>query len=90
MLKSESSGYVSGVVAWPFDILIGQAGANTQSKCQAAMLPRQRRNQMIPTLVTNCRMIVQKLDVFVWPCRPGIGVSVTQRLEVFKPITLND
>ena len=86
MLKSESSGYVSSVVAWPFDILIGQVGANTQ----AAMLPRQRRNQMFPTLVTNCRMIVQKLDVFVWPCRPGIGVSVTQRLEVFKPITLYD
>ena len=54
------------MVAWPFDILIGQAGAKHQSKCQAAMLPRQRRNQMIPTFVTPriCRMIVQKLDVF--------------------------
>ena len=39
-LKMGSSGYVSGVVAWLFDVLIGQS----------ATLPCQRHNQMIPFL----------------------------------------
>ena len=49
-LMARTSGYVSGVVAWPLDILISQLAAALPIKCQVATLPCQRSNQMVPTL----------------------------------------
>ena len=49
VFKSGSSVYVSDVVAWSLDILIGQAAPINQLKCQATRLARQRRKQMHPT-----------------------------------------
>ena len=51
--RSGSSVYVSGVVAWLLDILIGQAAPGWPIKCQVVTLARQRCNQMILALETD-------------------------------------
>ena len=51
-LESGASGYVSGVVAWPLDILIGQAAGNSPIKMpcgHSTTVALQKRNQMIQT-----------------------------------------
>ena len=79
-----SSGYISGIVVYSLDILIGQLVA---AKCQMATLPRQRRKQTNPTLVNLVILIKRNIQKML---KPNYLKKPSSSSSLYRPFVQND
>ena len=79
-----SSGYISGIVVYSLDILIGQSVA---AKCQMATLPRQRRKQTNPTLVNLVILIKRNIQKML---KPNYLKKPSSSSSLYRPFVQND